>query len=100
MMPEVLEVTSGLLCVRCSELFSRTSYPFGQLLACGPLCFGCLDDILEQARSWGGDDQEFEKRVKRRLEADGLAEPATARRSALDHDRHAVGLVTCIAEWA
>jgi hypothetical protein len=59
-------------CVRCGTPWDRNAYPFGQLLACGPLCAVCLDDILEHARSWGGDYREFEERVQRRLEREGL----------------------------
>jgi hypothetical protein len=32
-------------------------------LACGPLSAACLDNILDHARSWGGDYEEFEARV-------------------------------------
>jgi hypothetical protein len=55
-------------CVRCGERFSRDAYPFGQLLARGPLCAVCLEDIFEHARSWGGDYAQFETRVQARLE--------------------------------
>jgi hypothetical protein len=50
------------ICVRCGDRFSRNACPFSQLLACGPLCASWLDDILEHARSRGGDD-EFEAHV-------------------------------------
>jgi hypothetical protein len=58
-------------CVRCGDSFSRNAWPFGQLLACGPLCAACLDNVLEHARSWGGDEQEFGARVRRRLDRPG-----------------------------
>ena len=60
-------------CVRCGDRFSRNAYPFGQLLNCGALCAGCLEDIFEHARSWGGDYHEFEARVQTKVELDGLA---------------------------
>jgi hypothetical protein len=54
----------GLICVLCRTSFSRTAYPFSQLLASGPLCAVCLDNVLEHVWSWGGDDGAFLERVQ------------------------------------
>jgi hypothetical protein len=61
-----------ILCVRRNGRFDCVSYPFGQILACGPLCATCIDNILEHARSWGGDYSEFEERVQLKLQREGL----------------------------